>query len=66
MGALLSVRNDGPDEVELDVGRRVIVLRPGEDAHVNVTGSAKVLAPTPRETTRLFDTPRETFRTGED
>lgn len=63
MGALLYARNDGPDEVELDLGRRVIVLRPGQEVHVSVS-SVKVLGQLPQDTT--FVEPRERMRVGEE
>ena len=64
MTALVYIRNDGPDDCEVDIGKRSILIRAGEQVHV-ATQTAKLLpvAPAPTE---YMGVPLEHARIGED
>lgn len=47
MGALLTVRNDGPGDADVTVGGRRFVLRAGEQRLINATHAVKVDAVPP-------------------
>lgn len=64
MTALVTVRNDGPDDVELDVGKRTLLLRAGQQAQVATT-RARLLA-LERDSSLLLVNPAERLRVGED
>lgn len=64
MTALLCVRNDGPDSCEIDIGKRVILLRAGEEIRV-ATSVLKPLA-VPSAPTEYMGVMLEHARIGED
>lgn len=64
MTALVCVRNDGPDACEIDIGKRVILLRPGEEIRV-ATNVIKPMA-VPPEPTEYMGVQLEHARIGEE
>lgn len=47
MTALVYVRNDGPDSCEIDVGKRSILLGPGEEVRLATNTMRPVAVPPP-------------------
>jgi hypothetical protein len=43
MGALVTVHNDGPDAVEIRIGRRSILLQAGGDFRVSTASTVGIL-----------------------
>lgn len=42
MGALVGVHNDGPDAIEVRIGRRSILLQPGQDYRVATSAAVEL------------------------
>lgn len=47
MTALVYVRNDGPDSCEIDIGKRVLLLRPGDEMRVATNVLKPIAVPPP-------------------
>jgi hypothetical protein len=47
VGALVTVHNDGPDSVEVRVGRRSILLHAGQDFRVSTASNVGIAPLTP-------------------
>lgn len=47
MTALVYVRNDGPDDCEIDIGKRVIMLRAGQEVRLATTVLKPAAIPPP-------------------
>lgn len=47
MTALVYLRNDGPDACEIDVGKRVILLRAGEELRLATNAIKPTAVPPP-------------------
>lgn len=47
MTALVYVRNDGPDSCEIDIGKRVLLLRVGDEVRVATSVLKPIAVPPP-------------------
>lgn len=64
MTALVYVRNDGPDGCEIDIGKRVILLRPGDEIRVATNVIKPVAIPPPQD--EYMGVPLDHARMGEE
>lgn len=66
MTALVYLRNDGPDPCTVELGRRQLLIRPGDELRLNVANRKLAVAPVPPEPTEYLGVRLEPARVGED
>lgn len=64
MTALVFIRNDGPDSCEIDIGKRSVLLRPGDQ--LSVATSVAKLRPVEPAPLEYMGVQLEHARVGED